>query len=156
MRCWSPIPPVLLAVGLTACAATMGSGVGSTPSGVERATFLWRSSGASTGQMTATLSNGEAFTGSYFQITRETRVDTLGPLWTGWGPRFGPWGYWGPTDQFLTQYTGRVVGNLEAADGSHMRCRFTLARPSLGMAGGGLGECQLPNGMTIDAMFPVT
>jgi hypothetical protein len=102
------------------------------------------------------LSTGESFTGSYFQITRNTRVNTLGPLWIGWGPRFGAWGYWGPMDQFVTEYSGRIVSNLAAADGSHMRCRFTLARPSLGMAGGGLGQCELPNGTVIDAMFPVT
>jgi hypothetical protein len=35
-----------------------------------------------------------------------------------------------------------------------MRCQFTLASPSSGMAGGGAGQCQLPNGTVITAQFP--
>jgi hypothetical protein len=35
-----------------------------------------------------------------------------------------------------------------------MRCRFTLMQPSSGMAGGGTGRCQLPNGAVIQADFP--
>jgi hypothetical protein len=161
MRRFTPFSAVLFGLGLSGCAATMGMGVGATPAGEQRTTFQWRSTGATSGQMTATLDSGQTFTGRYFQITRRTNFDTLGPLWAGWGPGFygpgsglGPWGYWGPTDQFLTQYTGRVVGNLQGPKGTHMRCRFTLARPDIGMAGGGLGQCQLPSGTTIDAMFP--
>jgi hypothetical protein len=151
---WTSVLAVLLGFGISACAATMGTGVGSTPAGEQNAGFQWQSTGDNSGRMTAMLSTGQTFRGIYFQITRNTRVDTLGPLGTGWGPGFGPWGYWGPTDQFLTQYTGRVVANLQAWDGSHMRCRFMLARPDLGMAGGGLSQCRLPSGATIDAMFP--
>jgi hypothetical protein len=32
---------------------------------------------------------------------------------------------------------------------------FVRNRPSAGMAGGGSGECQLPDGKTIDANFPM-
>jgi hypothetical protein len=35
-----------------------------------------------------------------------------------------------------------------------MRCHFTLMSPSYGMAGGGLGQCQLPSGTLINAQFP--
>jgi putative hemolysin len=35
-----------------------------------------------------------------------------------------------------------------------MRCRFTLRDPDAGMSGGGLGQCQLPDGSIIDAQFP--
>jgi len=35
-----------------------------------------------------------------------------------------------------------------------MRCHFTLMSPTSGMAGGGLGECQLPTGTIIQAQFP--
>ena len=35
-----------------------------------------------------------------------------------------------------------------------MRCNFALARPISGMAGGGIGECQLPSGTIIHAQFP--
>jgi hypothetical protein len=145
----------LAAFGLAGC-ATMGMGVGSTPNGNVQANFTWQSTGGRTGQMTAQLNDGQTFTGDYFQITRDTSVYALGPLWTGWGPRFGfgRWGYWGPSDQFVTEYSGRVVGNLQAPNGTHMRCRFFLVYPSRGMAGGGQGQCQLPSGQMIDAMFP--
>ena len=152
-RRWILVSLVFLAVVLEGCAATMGTGIGSTPSGSNHATFIWYANGASTGQMTATLDNGQTFSGPYFQITRTTDVTTLGPLWAGWGRPFGAWGDWGPSSEFVTQYTGRVVGNLGSPSGAHMRCNFDLARPDLGMAGGGLGQCELPNGVTIDAMF---
>jgi len=76
---------------------------------------------------------------------------------TGWGPgwrgaRYGA--YWDTGEDFVKKYTGRVVASLTAASGEHMRCRFQLVHPSSGMAGGGSGECQLPNGKTIDANFP--
>jgi hypothetical protein len=156
MRYWMGGPAVLLALGIVGCAPMMGRGVGSTLSGAQRATFDWKSTSVNSGQMTATLSDGETFSGTYIQITRDTQVDTLGPLWAGWGPGFRRWGYWGPTNQFVTEYTGQVVGNLEAANGSHMRCRFTLAYPASGLSGGGLGQCELPDGTTIDAQFPAT
>jgi len=35
-----------------------------------------------------------------------------------------------------------------------MRCKFQLVHPSNGMAGGGRGQCQLPDGTTIEARFP--
>ena len=55
---------------------------------------------------------------------------------------------------FITHYTGRVVANLSAPSGVHMRCNFQLASPDAGMAGGGAGQCQMPDGKTIDATFP--
>ena len=56
-------------------------------------------------------------------------------------------------EAFLTEYTGKVVANLAGPRG-HMRCRFNLIRPSAGMAGGGEGRCQLPDGTIINAEFP--
>ena len=63
------------------------------------------------------------------------------------------WDYWGPTQAVITHYTGQVLANLQGA-GGYMRCQFTLASPSSGMAGGGAGQCQLPNGTVISAQFP--
>ena len=48
----------------------------------------------------------------------------------------------------------KVLANLVAADGQHMRCNFQLVHPSDGMASGGRGQCQLPQGNTIDTTFP--
>ena len=112
--------------------------------------------------MTATLADGKIYSGQFFQITTKTlRSIALAPLWDGWGGRrgwggWGGWGYWGadPSPDFITHYSGRVVANLAAPSGAHLRCRFQLVRPSEGMVGGGSGQCQLPDGTTIDATFP--
>ncbi|MDB6088804.1 MAG: hypothetical protein JWN85_1588 [Gammaproteobacteria bacterium] len=146
----------LLAVMAAGC-TTMGTGTGATPSGASAATFNWRSSDGVSGTISATLSNGKTYSGQYFQITKDTTVDGIGPLWTGWGGRRGmDWGYWGadPSPDFITHYSGRVVANLAETDGSHMRCQFRLVHPSDGMNGGGLGQCQMPDGTSIDANFP--
>jgi hypothetical protein len=127
------------------------------PSGASHVNFSWKSSDTVSGTMDATLSNGKIFTGQFFQITSDTTVDNLGPLWTGWGPGWrgrDNWGMWDAGPEFVTHYTGRVVANLGTPDGKHMRCNFQLVHPSDGMAGGGRGQCQMPNGNTIDATFP--
>jgi hypothetical protein len=146
-----------LLVALAAGCTTMGTGFGSTPSGTHPVNFSWKSSNDVSGSMNATLSDGKTFTGQFFQITSDTTADNLGPLWTGWGG-YGVWGgdwsYWDAGPEFITHYSGKVVANLSAPDGLHMRCNFQLVHPSDGMAGGGRGQCQLPKGNTIDATFP--
>jgi hypothetical protein len=133
--------------------------MGATPSGADRVTFNWKGNTASnSGTMTASLSDGTSYTGQYFQITRDTTVDSLGPLWVGWrgrgrGRGWG-WDDWGGDSSFITRYTGRVVANLGSPGGAHLRCRFQLADPTGGMSGGGRGQCQMPDGNTIDATFP--
>jgi hypothetical protein len=113
--------------------------------------------------MVAQLSNGEVFQGPFFQITSESIAD-YDPLWFGWGPGFhrgfgrfgwgwGGWGPWGPYSDTITNYSGQVLANLQGPAG-FMRCDFRLMSPSSGMAGGGLGTCQLPTGSIINAQFP--
>jgi hypothetical protein len=148
--------PLLVAVA--AGCTTMGTGTGSTPSGADATTFNWKSADGVSGTISATLSGGKTYSGRYFQITKDTTVDSIGPLWAGWGGRGGRggWGYWGvdPSPDFITHYTGRVVANLAEPSGTHMRCQFQLVHPSDGMNGGGLGQCQMPDGASIDANFP--
>ena len=148
------LPLMVAAIGTAGC-ATMGSGTGATPAGADPVTFNWKSDGASdSGIMTASSSDGTTYTGQYFQITRNTTVDNLDPLWVGWHRRWGGWDDWGADPSFITKYTGRVVANLGATGGVHMRCSFQLADPTAGMSGGGTGQCQMPDGKTIDATFP--
>ena len=143
-------------VSASAACTTVGTGFGSSPSGASAVTFNWQSSDSVSGTMTARQSSGKTYSGQFFQITTDTTVDTLGPLWEGWGPgwRRGGWYDWDAGPDFMTHYSGRVVANLLNPDGAHMRCRFQLVHPSEGMAGGGRGECQMPDGSTIDATFP--
>jgi len=145
----------LILAGLAAGCTTMGTGTGSTASGGSPTQFSWKSSDGVSGTMTATLADGKTYSGQFFQITKDTTVDSIGPLWVGWGGRRG-WGYWGadPSPDFITQYSGRVVANLGASTGNHLRCQFQLVHPSEGMEGGGSGQCQFPDGTTIDANFP--
>lgn len=149
------LAPLSLVTLLAAGCVTAGTGVGSSPGGAVSAAFAWTADSPRAGTMTATLSTGETYRGPFFQVTRETRIEELAPLWVGWGRRWRwhGWDYWGPQQGYLTHYTGKVLANLEGPRG-RMRCRFTLMRPSAGMAGGGEGRCQLPGGTIIDADFP--
>jgi hypothetical protein len=154
-----------LAVIAVAGCTTTGIGTGQSQNGSLGATFSWTETGGTQGTMIAHLSNGQVYQGPMFQITQETRVD-YGPLWSGWGPGFGwhrpwngwgygwgGWGPWGPGPDTITQYSGQVLANLQGP-GGFMRCHFTLMSPSSGMAGGGVGQCQLPTGTIINAQFP--
>lgn len=119
----------------------------------QRDPLHWKSTDDRTGTLTATLSNGDTFSGPFYQVTHDTRIETIEPLWYGWRSTWHGWPYWGPYPDtaFVTHYSGRVVANLRDPDGEHMRCHFDLMHPRHGMAGGGEGECQLPSGQTIDA-----
>jgi hypothetical protein len=141
-------------VALAAGCTTMGTGFGSTATGANPVNFSWKSSDSVSGTMSATLADGKTFSGQFFEITKDTTVDNLRPLWTGWRGGFGGFDYWDAGPTFVTHYSGRVVANLGTPSGEHMRCKFQLAHPSEGMGGGGRGQCQLPDGKTIDATFP--
>ena len=133
----------LAVLALVAC-QTSGSGTGS---GNVRGTqkpvaFTWEGKDNTSGDITATLGSGRVYKGTYFEITHDTRVDRLDPLWDGWAhtDRMGDWRYWGPEPdrEFYRTYSGRV-----------------LANPQRGMAGGGEGRCQLANSdKEINAEFP--
>jgi hypothetical protein len=139
---------------LAAC-TSLGIGTGSVePSGAP-VTFDWTSKDAGTsGTMTATLQDGSVFSGPFLQLTSTTKIDTLAPVWSGWGPG-RHWGFGAPfpETEFATQYSGKVVANLQGPQGQRMRCHFDLNSPEAGMRGGGLGQCELANGRTVDAQF---
>ena len=145
----------LVALTLSACATT-GVGTGHTRKDDITAAFQWKANDDRSGILSANLSNGEEYTGKFFQITSETRVEDVAPLWAGWHVGWRGWDYWDrmPSASFVTHYSGKVVANLDGPNEEHMRCRFTLIRPDAGMAGGGEGRCQLPSGRNIDATFP--
>ena len=154
-RVLAGLAPALVLLAAAGCASS-GAGYGVSRAGREEATFRWDAKNDVSGTLTATMPGGRIYSGEYFQVTSETRVDGLAPLWDGWRPGWRGWPYWNaaPGPGFVTEYTGRVLANLAANDGDRMRCRFRLIHPAQGMAGGGEGECQLPNGDSMDATFP--
>src|ERR1700676_1143424 len=126
--------PVLVA--LAGGCTTIGTGTGSTPSGPIPANLSWRGSDSVSETMNATLYDGKRYGGQFFQITKQTTIDNIGPRWSGdwyasWGRRRG-WEHWDamPTPDYSTHYTRRVVANLGTASGEHMRCKFQLAQTS--------------------------
>jgi hypothetical protein len=150
---------LFLVAALVGCKST-GQGMGESPTGDVKASFTWEESGPSSGMVKATVTkpggSQETYEGRFYQITRDTHVETIGGLWDPWYPRWGGWAYWGPEpeDAFIEHYTGHVVANLSGPNGQRMRCQFQLLRSADGMKGGGQGQCQLPSGQTINAEFP--
>ena len=149
--------------GKVAAITGAGSGIGQAAAvrlgeeGCKIAVLDWKAESAVKGQITATFANGMSYSGMLYQITSDTTVEDMGPLWIGWRGGWGGWGgwdYWDNGPEFITHYSGRVVANLKDPDGARMRCNFRLINPSRGMAGGGEGKCQLTDGHTIDATFP--
>jgi len=150
----------LALLALTGCETTGGgTGSGNVRGSQRPVAFTWQSEGEHSGDITATFNSGRVFKGEYFQITRDTHLDNLDPLWDGWdsSDRHGDWRYWeaDSRSQFVHAYRGRVLANLHADNGEYMRCRFTLRDPARGMAGGGAGRCQLSESThEINAEFP--
>ena len=150
----------LASLVLAACETTSaGTGSGNVRGSQKPVAFTWQSEGEHSGDITATFNSGRVFKGEYFQITRDTHVSNLDPLWDGWSSTHSGdnWRYWDPDagPRFVDTYRGRVLANLQSDDGEHMRCRFTLANPERGMSGGGEGRCQLSESTKeINAEFP--
>jgi hypothetical protein len=148
------------ALGMLACETqSAGTGSGNVRGTQKPVAFTWQSDDSNSGDITATFGTGRVFKGAYFQISRDTSVDRLDPLWDGWGRPYSrdAWRYWQADSRsdFLRTYNGRVLANLHSDDGEYMRCRFTLASPQRGMAGGGAGRCQLSESKReINAEFP--
>ena len=148
------------ALTLPACETTgSGTGAGNVRGTSKPVAFTWESTDSTSGTITATFGTGRVFTGNYFQITRDTRVERLEPLWDGWGRPYGrnTWRYWDRNSetQFVKTYSGRVLANLHDERGEYMRCRFSLISPARGMAGGGAGRCEMSESRReINAEFP--
>ena len=58
--------------------------------------------------------------------------------------------YRGP---YSTPQPGEILANLITEDGKGLRCRFRLEQPSIGMSGGGSGNCEVTGGEWISARF---
>ena len=153
------------AIAIAGC-TTSGIGTGQSIGGNLGATFSWTETGGTQGTMVAQLTNGQLFQGPMFQITSESArrlrpaVERLGS-WLGLGRRLGRpalglrlgrLGWLGSETRSLNT----AVRSSPICRGQAASCAATsrLMSPSTGMAGGGLGQCQLPTGTIINAQFP--
>ncbi len=148
---------VLGAVGCTTSGIATGQLV-TQAGGTQPVVFDWRSDRGEPikGRISTMLPDGTTFSGRYFQVTATIEQSSLAPLWVGWDPYWpswtAPWAGYGGSGYttFSRVYSGRVVATLQSPEGTRMRCRFTLADPPEGLAGGGVGDCQLQNGERIE------
>jgi len=144
-------------LALAAGCTTMGTGFGSTAAGADPVTFSWKSSDSVSGTMSATLTDGKQYSGQFFEITRIRGSTTSGLSGPG-GIRAGAalaaltTGMPDRASSRTTRAGSWPISVLRAV--RTCAAKFQLAHPSQGMAGGGRGQCQMPDGKTIDATFP--
>jgi len=120
--------------------------------------FRWHSQGATStrGTITAVLPDGRTFRGWYREPT--STPETYQATWQSQQPGPASYAMSGeplfvgglPPGHAPPEYSGRLLARLRGSDGSVMRCWFRLDRPSQGPAGGGEGDCGLPNGEVIE------
>lgn len=158
MRIQIPSRGIMTAAVLAMCGCTITSdGLELRLSAEKRPSEIsmeWHGIDAAAGTLTATVSDGRAYAGSYLTITPEAPVEQLGLLWDGWDDSRG-WHSWSLETRpaFMKAYDGMVLANLSTMSGDRMRCRFDLLSPLLGMNGGGAGKCQFFGGKTVGAAF---
>src|SRR4051812_2102261 len=129
----SLIGACLVAVSLLLAACqTAGTGSGNVRGSRKPVAFPWQSKDSVSGDITATFGTGRVFTGQYFQITQDTRMDRLDPLWYGWDrPPRGAWGYRGahPGPQFPKTSNRPGLSNPHPAKRDHTRRPLTAIHP---------------------------
>jgi hypothetical protein len=157
------IQAVAIAISLAGCVTTGSIGGRLSASGQPpvAVTFSFQSDRfGEGGTLSVRLPNGEHFSGRYLQVTSTSTADVVrpitifwGPRWHHWGPFGGPWFDESDYTSFVTNYSGRVVATLFGDKGDTMRCRLQLINPQAGLGQGGVGECNVSNGGTIDVQF---
>ncbi len=105
------------------------------------------------GRMVVTLPDGSGYIGDYRLVgTPDAMTLSLFEPWrVGWPDWPLPWeGAALPPDvavsddgALLERYRGLAIASLESPSGEHLRCRFGLLQPTIGLAGGVDGDCQV-------------
>jgi hypothetical protein len=112
----------LLAI-LSSCKST-GVGERASDSGDVQAQFTWQQTEPSSGSLAATLTGRsgvtETYQGKFYQITSNSEIDTLGPLWHPWHPGWGGWACWDPEPA-----QALVTHHCQLASGKTIRVNFS-------------------------------
>ena len=157
---------------LTACASPPQTGIMAAdwtpPTGSEtprqKVTIAWESRTSTTGNMTFTLGRGgQRYIGSYLLLESTASHVDIQPLYRIWDTGgFEAWSASGASpwlepgwamSNWVEHYDGRVVVGLHGNRDGNARCQFTLRNTSVGMPGGGTGECQIDDGGHLSAHF---
>jgi len=149
-------------LGLAGGCATTQIGLVDTPVSVSQpqaiVLFDWqpKNAAASSGSMSATLSDGTHYEGQFFRVAKRTDPATYKPAWDGWTPYWPEWTGAHDWTSFQQQYESEVIANVVAAGGAgdrrRLRCRFELKRPAVGLSGGASGVCQSSMHESIDGV----
>ena len=124
----------IVVIALCGCSGTMR---GMMQPGGETITFQFEETGMGHGTLRTVLPDGERFEGKHVYQSSTSFGTGLGTVQFGSGSVFGA--SFGTVDSYS--------GNVEAilfGDRTHtMKCRFRVVDPTVGMASGGIGVCQL-------------
>ena len=106
------------------------------------------------GRISATLPNGEKFSGTYLQITSTTggfaEESQAYENPEAWDAGFGDiWNPGGDVPVSHQDHSAKVIATLSGNRGDTMHCGFRLNNPKQGMARGGTGKCLVSSGGTI-------
>jgi hypothetical protein len=136
-----------LPLAVVGCVAE-GTGVGEAESAgrvIGPAELEWKSDFAheSTGDISGRTPDGTEYLGRYFQVVKEPAA----PATVDW--EGNPSQYDSRANRRI--YTSEMRAILRTLDARKtIWCSFVLAKPTAGLAGGGTGSCQAPNGATIE------
>ena len=133
IQIWSALAfSLLIMVG---CKST-GSGTGASNTGDVHAQFTWQQSEATSGTLTAIVSypggSQETYSGKFYQITRNSTVESLGPLWSPWHPGWGGWVAGAPNPTRNLSRTIRATSSriLPARAGKACAVSFSCCAPT--------------------------
>jgi hypothetical protein len=152
----------LLAVSAHALGGVMAGRWSPVDRETETVTVSFNSERKGQGLIRVTLGpEGERCKGSYLRIDEYAPQDLLSRIHGAWTSRsfdrfeVGPYGDERLSREiripaFRRRYSGEVVASLAGDRGGAMRCRFSLARPDLGLPGGATGRCQVSDGSAVE------
>lgn len=128
------------------------------------ARMAWRTPSAygAFGELAVELPDGTVFRGPYRLVGEPD--DLTRAVWQPWRPGWPDWplpweGAALPVGVALDErslsdrYRGLAIASLASDDGERLRCRFGLLQPTVGLAGGVDGDCQVlpsPRGRALD------
>ena len=124
---------LLILVGLSGCSGTMS---GMDRQSGERINIDFEDTGFGYGKLTATASDGEIFTGKFIENSSSASISNANN-----------------ETSTATMNSGVVTAVLFGSNNHSMNCVFKTMDPGIGLPSGGVGQCRISDGRTIDIQF---